>query len=217
MPNVITNKLIISGEQEQIDTLLKFVLTEDKSESEGIIFDFNRIIPLPIFRNKEISSALTNLGKYTHIRSSYCIENSTKYTYYPFAGIYWTTGNSANTCVENNIIIFETARCAVPMLICILSSLFPTVELTYLFSDDCDATGSSGIFKFKAGECLVGELPERYTPLAYNLYYHVFGEHCNVYSHLSMHILNPYNPPELPPTVEEICNQYQNKKTTGAG
>lgn len=47
MPNYITNKLTILGEQEEILRLVDFV------KSEQSIFDFNRIIPKP----KEISKS----------------------------------------------------------------------------------------------------------------------------------------------------------------
>ena len=54
LPNYITNRLHLSGEQSRIDELLESIKGEES------IIDFNRIIPMPESLNIEAGSRTNN-------------------------------------------------------------------------------------------------------------------------------------------------------------
>lgn len=57
MPNWVANRLIIEG--EGAEELLRALLVEDKEASDGVQFDFNKILPMPKELNI-ISGTITN-------------------------------------------------------------------------------------------------------------------------------------------------------------
>ena len=155
MPNLITNRLEITGHEYAIfDLFLKINGGKDENGQEMFI-DFNKIIPMP---------ETVILGK----QSWYEWVTSTKN---------WGTKCNAfaQYRISYNCIEFNTICCGVPNLIKKLSSMFPSLIIHYMYADAY--WGSNvGKYVFNNRKLIYSVLPEDNTLEARAIAKELLGE-----------------------------------------
>lgn len=142
MPNYITNRLRIEGNEQEVNEVLDFLKSEEKERSgKNKVIDFNNIIPLPV-----------GVDWY-----EWCIAN------------WGTKWNAIGTeLIDTNVIMFDTAWSGVPELMQKLSSKFPNVTLHYDFADE-DFGYNVGSFIIKNNEIVEGGYLENESVEAYEM------------------------------------------------
>ena len=133
MPNHVTNKLTILGNEKEINEVLELVRSDDR------LFDFNNIIPTPddIFQG--------SVGS----------EEEKKYsgkTWYTWNRENWgTKWNAYDIKLENDTIIFDTAWSTPLPVITALSKLFQNISFELEYADE-DMGHNLGVSTFNNGD-----------------------------------------------------------------
>lgn len=130
MPNNITNRLRLEGNQEDINKVFDFIkATEPNKDGKLELIDFNKLIPMP----QEI------------------IENG---GWHDWRILNWgTKWNAYRTekAEEENTLYFLTAWGGVPELMNVLAYKFPNVTFYYDYADE-DIAYNVGSWKFQGNE-----------------------------------------------------------------
>lgn len=131
MPNHITNRLTILGDEEQVNKVLDFIKVEEGSDADdgenGIgTIDFNKIIPMPDHIYKGDLSFEKQKESNGNNWYDWSIENwGTKWNAYSYM-----------LNEDDNTLFFNTAWSGVPDLMEKLSSIFPDIKFEYAFADE---------------------------------------------------------------------------------
>ncbi|UYZ38987.1 hypothetical protein OD350_29305 (plasmid) [Clostridium beijerinckii] len=152
MGNIITNKLLVKGEKEEVNKVLDFIKVEKEDNAEcngrGTI-DFNKITPMP----KWICGSGYDFGGISNkAEEKYGKEN----TYLGWAQKNWGTRLNASNLPNSyeNIIYFETEWNGVPRLIQKIAWIFPNVEIEYRYYEDGMDELNISVYIFKDTEVL---------------------------------------------------------------
>lgn len=198
MPNHITNRLEIIGEQSEVNKLKDAI--RGKYEDGGDMFiDFNKIVPMPkeleitsdgwimpidnqFAKGTSVKDHLDDMRK-RNIRPEDLenfikgVRNYVKYghaTWYSWAVENWGTKWNAYGMKDHdqgeNIIVFETAWSSPIDLIDKLSTMFPEVELKLTYADE-DSGSNTGRLRFKSGKTLECNQPESQSREGYDIYF----------------------------------------------
>lgn len=157
MPNHITNRIIVSGEEKRVKEFFDFI----KGENGAI--DFNKIVPMPECLNIESGSdgdigmsILSGEDKYKERfegfdeeRKNKCLKLGRKYLnnikkykhkdWYSWRIANWDTKwNAYNISVSEDLceIVFNTAWSGVPTLVGKLAKIFADLQIEYDFADE---------------------------------------------------------------------------------
>ena len=143
MPNHITNRLTVIGEEEQVKKVLDFIKIEEETDKEvnGIgTIDFNKITPMP----KWVFSG--NLGIYEE--EKYGEENCWHKWSIKNWGTKWNAYAQPDERSAENTVYFQTAWNGVPKLIEKIAWIFPDVTIEYSYcSEDFGYNVAKYIFK----------------------------------------------------------------------
>lgn len=178
MPNHITNKLTIIGNENKIEEVLEFIKIDN--EKIGTI-DFNKITPMPkwIFSGNLGREEEQKYGK-QNCWYEWCLKNW---------GTKWNAYDQEFNKITNTL-YFDTAWSGVPELISKLAWIFPNVKIDYSWADE-DLGYNVGKCSFKDTEVWCKEIQsgskEAYE-LAFDIkgiepkeYGYVFNEEKNTY------------------------------------
>ena len=168
MPNYITNKLVINGEESEVDKVLDFIKIEKEQNEEingtGTI-DFNKITPMP----KWIYGSQPNVtGIGPKDEEKYGAENTAIVWARKNWGTKWNAFSQLDGRNTENTIYFSTAWNGVPELIQKIAWIFPNVEIEYSWCDE-NFGYNLGKYSFKDTEILEEYLPEGGSKEAYEL------------------------------------------------
>lgn len=192
MPNYITNKLKISGEESLVARIKKDIASVDEDGNSSVI-DFHKVCPLP----KELKGTVSPMRTLTQeeydaqeerIASGNLNENEKRFgisrglTYdlqqeykkrfracdwYEWQIINWgTKWNAMEAVDEGEHIHFLTAWSTPLILIGRLSKKYPEAEFNLRYADE-DFGHNVGEYTFKDGAVVYEDIPEGGTPEAY--------------------------------------------------
>lgn len=209
MPNHITNRIQLSGDAEQIKSLMQFIKGDNL---ECKVIDFNTIEPMPkeldiksdqwlMPIENEFSSRTQFKSHLDEMREVFFknpdreeedtenfiqgIRNYIKYghaTWYNWSINNWGTKWNAYSqeLKEDGTIMFETAWSGVSGLISKLSSKFPMVRINYAFADE-DIGCNAGIGEFYNGTSTFKML-ENESKEAYELAFELMPDNKEYYN-----------------------------------
>jgi len=178
MPNHITNKLHLVGDDEHIKKLI--IAIKDDKVGLGSV-DFNKILPMPehIFTG---DLGTEERKKYSENNwYDWSVENwGTKWNAYGFLGMTSEEKLPYASAEEHqkahgNILEFQTAWSGVSELMRKLSEIFPNVEIRYGWADE-DIGSNVGMETYKNGEIIESDIPECQSKEAYELAFEVFDD-----------------------------------------
>lgn len=165
MPNYITNRLKVIGNDEEIKEVLNFIKIE-KGEVSGIrTIDFNKITPMPkwVYGSNPNVTGISREDYEKYGEENTCLEWARKNW-----GTKWNAFSQGDKRNTENTIYFETAWNGIPALIQKIAWIFPDVEIEYSYFDE-DFGRNLAKFRFKDTEVLKSYCPEKYSKEAYDL------------------------------------------------
>lgn len=192
MPNYITNRLIISGEESLVARIRKEIASVT-SEGKSYPIDFTRICPLPkelegtvspmrTLSQKEYDAQEARIasGDLTEVEKNFGVsrgltqelqdEYKKKYgacDWYGWTIANWgTKWNAMDAEDDGEVISFLTAWCTPLPIIEKLSNKYPEAEFNVRYSDE-DFGQNVGEYTFRAGEIVYEDCPESGSPEAY--------------------------------------------------
>lgn len=183
MPNYITNRLVIEGEEKEVNEVLEFI----KVDELGIgSIDFNKITPAPKWVCQR------NLGR--EEMEKYGRENCWHEWNLKNWGAKWNATEQKDRRNTENTIYFTTAWNGVSTLMQKIAWIFPNVEIEYSWCDE-DFGCNLGRYRFKDTEILEEYLPSSRLKQAYDLALDItqgtaedydlkFNEETNEYEHI---------------------------------
>ena len=148
MPNWVKTELKFSGKQEDIEALLKTVITVEDGER---VFDFRKVIPYPkywecpvkylVLPNEiEVDDRNKRFGESGLYAKDFRINVKEEYPYldwYTWQCDNWgTKWNAGPTDITENTVSFSTAWSFARPVIEKLSKMFPSVEISYRYADE---------------------------------------------------------------------------------
>ncbi|SJP64178.1 Uncharacterised protein [Clostridioides difficile] len=183
MPNYITNRLVIKGEEKEINEVLEFI----KVDELGIgSIDFNKITPAPkwLCKRKLGREAIEEYGEEN------CLDEWNRKHW----GTKWNAFEQKDRRSTENIIYFTTVWGDVSTLIQKIAWIFPCVEIEYSWCDE-NFGYNLGRYRFKDTKILEEYLPSPCTKQAYDLALNItqgtaedydlkFNEETNEYEHI---------------------------------
>lgn len=172
MPNHIKNRLIVSGEQAQVDAFFDYI----KGKNGDI--DFESIIPMPqTYKDYDTTNHPMGRGiederqKSAYIKATH--EQRDKYGavgWYDWSCRNWgTKWNAYDIMRDGNIIEWNTAWCGVSELMEVAISNFPQLSFEYMYADE-DAGNNTGVGEGKDG-ALSMRFPDYNSEEAWNIYF----------------------------------------------
>ncbi len=172
MPNNITNKLIIKGENKKVQEVLNFIKIE-KEDSEVIngigTIDFNKITPMPkwVYGSNSNVNGISRKDEEKYAEENTCIKWSRKNW-----GTKWNAYSQGDKRNTENTIYFQTAWNGVPSLISKIAWIFTDVVIEYSWADE-DFGHNVARFKFNDTEVLEEYAPDGGTKEAYELAFEI--------------------------------------------
>lgn len=148
MPNWIRTELNFQGKQEDVETLLKTVITVEDGER---VFDFRKIIPYPKYwecpekylvlpsqiKVRDRDNPFSESGLYA---KDFCINVMEEYPYldwYTWHCDNWgTKWNAGVVDITENTVAFRTAWAFARPVVEKLSKMFPSIEISYRYADE---------------------------------------------------------------------------------
>lgn len=189
MPNHITNKLKVVGNEEQVKEVMEFI----KNDELGLgSIDFNKITPMPrwIYGSSPDVQGISreDIAKWGEKNTSLEWARNNW-------GTKWDAYGQDDSRNNENTIYFMTAWNGVPALIQKIAWIFPNVTLEYSFADEDLGSNNNGIFKFKENEILEKIQHENDSKEAYEIAfelcecgeipsYYQFNKEINTYEYL---------------------------------
>lgn len=174
MPNHVINKMVISGKEERVKSLLEAI----RNTEENMLIDFNKIDPMPLELKGTHSPSR---GDRPDLIAKYGVDN-----WYDWSVSHWgtkwnayeQTKGESDTDKNGNYtetIFFETAWSTPFPVIRNLSKQFPYVGIHVTFADE-DAGSNCGMYSLYDGE-EVDEtyLPESGSKEAMKVYFELWG------------------------------------------
>lgn len=149
MPNHITNKLKIIGNDEQVAEVFNFIKVEKNEGNEKVFglgtIDFNKITPMPlwIYGSKPEVTGIQLKDEEKYGSENTCLEWARRNW-----GTKWNAYSQSGEINTENTIYFDTAWNGVPDLMQKLAWIFPHVEIEYSYADE-DFGCNVGDYKFK--------------------------------------------------------------------
>ena len=179
MPNWVTNKLTIIGD----DKLVQKILTDVKSDE--FEFDFNKIVPQPIelegttapTRIISDTEYATNPDKgITQTMSDELIQKFGYDNWYDWRYAHWgTKWNADEIFISDNEVEFNTAWSNPLPIFVALSSKYADVEFDIMYADE-DFGYNVGKYTLRGGEMYSMSIPEGGSKEAYQLALEVQGD-----------------------------------------
>ena len=154
MPNWVTNKLEIIGNESEVNNIIMSIIDTEESRKHNIpVIDFEKIIPMP----KEVYRGNLTLGEEPELNwYTWSIDNW---------GTKWNACNAEDVTPHkgfSHILYFDTAWSAVPKIIIALSEKYPNIVFNYSYFDE-DLGSNLGIMTFFGGKVLAHNLnPDSY-------------------------------------------------------
>lgn len=212
MPNYVKARITVHGRRELIDQLVEQVKStykDEEGEEHEILFDFNKVIPMPeslyiadssdgnmgmryimalakedFVKTKEdlkLIDSMNEIKEKEPERFDEIIDTGKKYlhniaeygypTWYRWSVNNW--GTKWNACdIEsdgNGSFEFETAWSFPYPVIEKLSSMYPELEIDFMYADE-DCGYNTGRGTLKGGEEIDGEYPDGGSDRAYEIY-----------------------------------------------
>lgn len=161
MPNNITNRLRIKGNQEDIKEVLDFIKRDDEENT----IDFRKITPVPrwVYGASEDVTGISMQDEIKYGRGNTILDWARNNW-----GTKWNAYSQPDRRSTEDTIYFETAWNGVPNLIKKIAWIFPSVEIEYSYCDE-DFGCNLGRYKFKDTEVIEIYLPKSRSKEAYEL------------------------------------------------
>lgn len=169
MPNHISNKLTIIGEEQEVKEVLEFI----KEDNLGLgTIDFNKITPMP----KWIYGSTPDVqGISREDEEKWGKENTVLHWSIKHWGTKWNAYSQPDHRNTANTIYFQTAWSEVTNLIQKIAWIFPEVTIEYSFADE-DLGSNCGVYQFKGTEILEADRPVSLSKKAYELAFELVQE-----------------------------------------